>query len=623
MLLKHDAKRLSIFAYYDADGLVDASVLYLLKALHAESAAQIVVVNGTLTPESEKQVRAYCTTLLFRENQGFDITAYRMGLLSAEASLDDYDEILFYNQTIFGPVYPVREMFDAMAQRDVDFWGLTRHKGAHAASWDDTVAIAPHVQSFFFAVRKKMFTDVRFLDYWKNLPVIETYWDAVGKHEVLFTQKFAQMGFTWDVYVHTKAMEAYNDYPLMGMPAHLLAACRCPFFKRKSFLCTRQEYTNVPQGEATQTLYDFVRTQTDYPIEMVTQSLLRTADITTLTNALTMYADPSLPATAVKGVAAVLWIASDVLADLLFDALKMQKIDHIFCLFATTELCEKYAPRVHADMECIVTAENGTQYLCTDLWEKLQQYTYVLYLNNALPLLLDEFFDATSLHMAVESLAAQSCGALLAGREDIGVLLPPPPTHQECRSLGINWPQVAPAIKGALHTAGIEVPLGETRSGTASRGGMFFARIDALMPLARYPFTEECFAGMYPAYEYLVPLAAQSKGYLTARMCTPHTAYTLLANQNVMIQEISALWATPRKVRYDQIVFRMRAILDFYHERRYQMTLEQAFNADLTFKQKMWICAQIFLKPKTFARLHTKLKKENNVQTPPQTDELD
>ncbi|MEG2843273.1 MAG: hypothetical protein RR900_07285, partial [Ruthenibacterium sp.] len=102
-----------------------------------------------------------------------------------------------------------------------------------------------------------------------------------------------------------------------------------------------------------------------------------------------------------------------------------------------------------------------------------------------------------------------------------------------------------------------------------------------------------------------------------------HTAYTLLANQNVMIQEISALWATPRKVRYDQIIFRMRAILDFYHERRYQMTLEQAFNADLTFKQKMWICAQIFLKPKTFARLHTKLKKENNVQTPPQTDELD
>ena len=621
MLLTHQVKRLSIFAYYDAQGLVDDSILYLLKALRAECTAQIVVVNGTLTAESEAQMRECCTSLLFRENKGYDITAYRDGLLSVEAELDAYDEILFYNQTIFGPVYPLREMFDRMAQCDVDFWGLTRHKGARVASWDDTVSIAPHVQSFFFAVRKTMFSDARFLDYWKNLPVIETYWDAVGKHEVRFTEKFASYGFSWDVYVHTEALEAYNDYPLMGMPAGLLANCRCPFFKRKSFLCTRQEYTSVPQGEATQALYDFVHTQTDYPIEMLRKSLLRTEDITTLSNAFTMYYDTSLPQTAVDGIAVVLWVASDAMADTLCAAAAMQKNEHIFCLFASAALREKYAPMLYADAECITIAENGAQYLFTNLWPKLQKYTYVLYLNNALPLLLDEFFDVTSLNASIENLAGQSCGALLFQHDDIGVLLPPVPTHQECASFAVNWPQIAPQIKDALHTAGIDVPLGETRPGTASRGGMFFARTDALAPLADYPFTEETFAGLYPAWEYLVPLAAQSKGYFTARACTSLTAYTLLANQYAMLQEIQALWTTPDKMRYDQMLFRMRAILDFYKERRYQMTLEQAFHADLTFKQKMWICAQIILKPKTFAWLHAKFSQK--VAAPLPKDALD
>ncbi|MEG0910143.1 MAG: rhamnan synthesis F family protein [Ruthenibacterium sp.] len=623
MLLTHDVKRLSIFAYYDAEGIVDDSVLYLLKALRAECTAQIVVVNGTLTPDSEARVREYCTSLLYRENKGFDITAYREGLLSVRAELADYDEILFYNQTIFGPVYPVSEMFDIMARRDVDFWGLTRHKGARVASWDNAVSIAPHVQSFFFAVRKTMFTDARFLEYWENLPPIETYWDAVGKHEVLFTEKFAALGFTWDVYVHTEALELYNDYPLMGMPAGLLADCRCPFFKRKSFLCSRQEYTNVPQGEATQTLYDFVRTQTEYPAEIMTQSLLRTTDITTLTNALTLYYDTSVQKTMADGIALVLWVASEALADTLCAAPTMQKNDHVFCLFANEQLHEKYAPLLYADAECITISENGAQYLFTTLWPKLQKYTYVLYLNNALPLLLGEFFDATTMNTSIESLAGQSCGALLEEHGDIGVLLPPPPTHQECGSFAIHWPQIAPTIKEALHTAGIDVPLGETHPGTASRGGMFFARIDAIAPLANYPFTEACFAGLYPAWEYLVPLAAQSKGYFTARACTPLTAYTLLANQNAMLQEIDALWTTPDKMRYDQMLFRMRAILDFYHERRYKMTMEQAFEADLTFKQKMWICAQILLKPETFAWLHAKLTKENSAPLPAQTDELD
>ena len=47
----------------------------------------------------------------------------------------------------------------------------------------------------------------------------------------------------------------------------------------------------------------------------------------------------------------------------------------------------------------------------------------------------------------------------------------------------------------------------------------------------------------------------------------------------------------------------MQWIKDFYDERRYQMTLEQAFKAKLSFKQKLWIISQLLLSPQAFERL--------------------
>lgn len=617
MLLNADAKRLAIFAYYDAEGIVDDYVIYLLKAVQAQCETQIVVVNGTLTDEAKARVEKHCTRIVFRENAGYDITAYKDALLSEQENLSTYDEILFYNQTIFGPVYPLAEMFEAMAQRDVDFWGITRHKGARFSVWDNT-SFAPHVQSYFFCVRKALFTDERFMDYWKNLPKIETYWDAVSKHEVIFTETFAQMGFAWDVYVNTEDLEIYNDYPLMGMPAGILRATRCPFFKRKSFLCTRHEYANVTQGEATQALYDFIRTQTDYPVRYITQNILRTVDIATVTSALTMYCDITATAPKTDGIAAVLWIASDALAEMLCNTIMSKTYARVFAVFATEELREKYMPLLPADAKSAVTQENGAQYLFRTLFGELSAYEYVLYLHNSLPLLLNEFVDATTIQISAESLVADACAAILHAREDIGVMIAPPVMHQDCFAAGQNWPQLAPKIADSLKQAGIEVPLGETKPGLAVRGGMFFARKSAIAPLCRYPFTESTFSGIYPAWEYLVPLAVQSSGCLVATACSVITAYSCLANETALLREITAQWTTPGKPRYDQMRFRMQAILDFYHERRHQMTLEQAFRAKLTLKQKLWICAQIFLKPETFARLH-----KGGAAVEPPVDELD
>lgn len=616
MILEQDAKRLSIFAYYDADGLVDDYVIYLLEQMKQHCTQQIVMVNGTLQPEAEERLRKCCNELLLRPNEGFDVTAYKEAYWQAKDKTQ-YDEILFFNQTVFGPVCPLSAMFDDMNRRDVDFWGLTRHKGARKASWDNDVSIAPHLQSYFFAVRKSMFDTQEFRDYWDKMPQIETYWDAVSKHEVMFTEHFAALGYHWESYIDTEDLEEYNDYPLMGMPTEVLGR-GCPFIKRKSFLCGRYDYSTVPQGAAAQMLFDWVREKTQYPIKMILQNLLRTVDVATLQSTLTLAYDVrSAKGRAGKNVA-VLWFATEQLAPMLLRAAQaLQRDTAMICLFATQALHKQYESQLLRNVKCVVTPKNGAEYLFTTLWDKVSAYENVLYLHNGLPQLLEEFADATTLGTAVESLVPKGCDALLSEYAEFGAIVPIPPVHQENLALGINWPQIAPGLKQPLEQAGIRVPLGETGCGFAVRGGMFFARVEAVRPLASFPFADIHFEGTYPAWEYLVPLAVQSSGYLTVTSCTREQAYVAMSNHLTLLRDMTAKWVTPRMTRCDQLLFRQQGILDFYQERRFQMTLEQAFSAKLTLKQKIWICAQIFLKPETFAKLH---KGKTEQPTPPPDD---
>lgn len=620
MILPSGARRLAIFAYYDPDGRVDAYVPYLLNAVRPFCTRQVAVVNGALCPAGRAALEACADEVVLRPNEGYDVTAYKEAFLAVE-DLSAYDEILFYNQTIFGPVCPLDKMFGIMAARDVDFWGLTRHKGARAASWDDQVPIRPHVQSFFFAVRASLFRAPGFTTYWQGLPPIETYWDAVGKHEVVFTDHFAKQGYTWDVYVPTGDLEVYNDYPLMGMPVTLLKERGCPFFKRKTFITERHQYTTVPQGTAARDLYRYLCTQTEYPTRLVVENLLRTAPLADSVKALGPVYDVAHTAPRAGDTAVVLNVTGAALAPLLAQAAqKLAGTAPVYALCADESLRRAMAQALPGAV-CTVCGRRGPQELFGPLWPRAAAHEYLLYLSDDMPPLLEEFADATSLDAAVEALRPDACAALLEADENLGVLIPLMPSHQEPLTLGLNLPLAAGELDRVLGEAGVPVPLGRA-AGIASRGGMFFARTKALAPLAGVPLPDSLFEGLYPAWEFLPMLAAQGAGFFTGFAATPDKAFNELMNKGVMLDEVAALWATPRKMSYGHLYFRMKAMKDFYYERRYQMTLEQAFDAPLTAKQKLWICLQIILKPQTYQKLRRLLGLKEK-EPPRRTDPLD
>ena len=125
-------KRLGIFFFYEKNGDVDDFITYYLRDLARNLTELIVVCNGKLSKQGRAAFEEFTDQIIVRENKGLDVWAYKTALDHyGWQRLSEFDEVVMTNSTLMGPVRPLKEMFDAMAERtNLDFWGLTIHHGA-------------------------------------------------------------------------------------------------------------------------------------------------------------------------------------------------------------------------------------------------------------------------------------------------------------------------------------------------------------------------------------------------------------------------------------------------------------------------------------------------------------
>ena len=140
-------ERLGIFVFYDREGIVDSYIDYLLCDLRKCLSYLIIVVNGKVDILGYDIFSKYADQIVIRNNKGFDIGAYKEIIedLHQKKEMRKWDEIVFCNDTFYGPFIPFTQIFDEMAQRQVDFWGL---------NYIDNSFLS-HIQSYFLVFGKK------------------------------------------------------------------------------------------------------------------------------------------------------------------------------------------------------------------------------------------------------------------------------------------------------------------------------------------------------------------------------------------------------------------------------------------------------------------------------------
>ncbi len=287
-------KRLGIFCCYDANGIIDDYIYYLLNDINKNLDDLFIVSNGFLNKESIYKLNKYTDNdIIFRDNVGFDASAWKEVMLTIGLmQLSEYDEVVLFNDSFFGPIYPFKEIFDKMDMENVDFWGITEHGEAPDSKNIGPYGYRPrHLQTYFLAFRKNILQSMEFKKYWLDLPDYKTPTELVFKHETVLTKYFEDLGFTWKSYVESQDLEETRE-KVVNLYAYdmynMVSNRELPVLKRKIFKMPRKIYLRYNMASDLSNTIKYLEENTDYDTSLIYKYLLRTMDPSQLTENLNL-----------------------------------------------------------------------------------------------------------------------------------------------------------------------------------------------------------------------------------------------------------------------------------------------------------------------------------------------
>ena len=544
--LSENPKRIGLYFFYDAQGIVDEYNIYLLSDLKQNIQKLYVVVNGFITEEGRAKFETVADEIVVRENSGYDVWAYKVGIEHIGwDTLTEYDELVMLNFTNFGPVYPLSEMFDVMSRRDVDFWGVVMRYGTPHDPYQmcKYKYIPDHISTSFMVIRGRMLYSADFRNYWEHMPMIHSYDESVCLHEAVFTEDFKQLGYICDNYIDADDLKDKWDYVLMLFPYELIKNRRCPIFKRKTFYNNYEEFFMSCCGNPAYDLYEYLRNETSYKVDMLWENLLRTTNMWDLK--LRMQLQYILPDHFVEKepskskLALAMHIYYEQSIDKCFVYAQNMPVDtDIYISTDTSEKAEKIRS-AFAGVNCgnllvVVITNRGRDVsaLLTGLAPYLAGYEYVCFMHDkkgvhTKPYIIGESFEYKCFenNMGSKELVKNIISTFQENPR-LGILAPPPPNHSNYYyTVGYEWGQNYENTVLLAKELGIHVQIEKSKPPVAPLGTMFWFRPQALTVLfdRKYEYSDfpeepirETDGTMLHAIERLYPFAAQEVGYYSA-----------------------------------------------------------------------------------------------------------
>lgn len=569
-------RRLVIYVVYDRRGTVEEFVRFALEGMRNDAAHILAVVNGSLDDAGRALLETVTDDILVRSNDGFDIWAHKEGLAHIGDRIAEFDEVLLTNDTWFGPVRPYAPVFEKMNAREMHFWGMTDHEWEPLNKFTNKGDLPYHLQSFWIAVRKEMFLSPEWQSYWRDLPEMPSYFDAVLKHETQFTKHFQDRGYSASVAFPSE--DYPTEHPAL-FNADLLLADGCPLVKRRPFF----HYPPFLDRHAVigrRTAAEIA--QYGYPIELMWSNLAKNVQPKTLNTDAGMLEvlDESPHGPTPSRRIAVLAHCADprtldhLLArleqlplgfDLVITTLDADSADRI-----RTAIDDRTPPRADSIDVRILPSKHGRDMSaffigCRDILES-DDYDLVVKIHSRAPRKrganIARYFRRYQLESLISSPGQFSNLLALFDREPgLGAVFPPM-MHIGYALAGRGWSHYREPALEISKRLGIKVPF-DGATPLAPMGGMWVGRPEALRLLLKdrlryedYAVAKRDGADLARVQERIVPLALGELGYHCRTVLNQEHAGIAYANLAYKVDQLSI---TPPGYPLEQIQWLHRA----------------------------------------------------------------
>lgn len=194
--------RVAIFAHYDKKNIIDDYVIFYVQEL--QKIAKDVVFVSCCDLQEQELNKLDCYKIAQIHNE-YDFGSYKRGFNFAKEKnlLKNCDELIFANDSCYGPFKPLNKIFDKMSEKDCDFWGLTKNRIGFKKLKNGKVkdVYCPHIQSYFVVLRQNAFLSNEFDEFINSVIYQENKNDVVLNYEIGLTKALEKTGFKSDYVV--------------------------------------------------------------------------------------------------------------------------------------------------------------------------------------------------------------------------------------------------------------------------------------------------------------------------------------------------------------------------------------------------------------------------------------
>ncbi|MCU0721590.1 MAG: hypothetical protein MUC83_17905 [Pirellula sp.] len=178
--------RALIYVHFDRDGIVDPHVEYAL-AQYRPHVDHLVFVSPSVKELSPQQ-KTLVDSFVPRENIGYDFGSWRDGLRSLD--MDRFEEVLFANDSVYGPLWSPEPSLKFGRERDLDFWGMVMSDQSVSKK-----SSCRHIQSWFFAASKVVLHCDAFQQFWSSIENVDHKHEIIRRFEVGMSKAVTDEGF--------------------------------------------------------------------------------------------------------------------------------------------------------------------------------------------------------------------------------------------------------------------------------------------------------------------------------------------------------------------------------------------------------------------------------------------
>lgn len=551
---KEQVKRLGVFFFFDKDGIADRYVEYLISEFAKCQDKLIIVSNGEVSGKTKKMFFDYTENVIIRENKGLDVAAYLAAFQSLGwEKMETYDEITIMNFTLMGPVYPLEQMYHEMEQKDVDFWGISKHfKFDHDLLGNIPYGYLPeHIQSHFMVFRSSLVKSEEFQDFWNHMPKIEDYRDSVAMFEATFTKKFSDYGFKWEVYSTVDDMKGVSYNPIMEYPKELVKNRKCPFFKRRSFFQEQHVVLDTTLGESASDLFYFLEKETSYDTGMIWENIIRSCNHTDFVRSLhlnyilsTENVDDTEKDTGIKIVLIMHLYHKEQLKRSLHYANQLPGSADILILTRSEDVVyykENFKTSKGNNLKII--EYEGTEAECfLEISKKIRVYDIGCYYHDSNGnVVKNSFYYKNTENLLFNDIYVRNIIKTFNHNKYVGLLVPPEPNHAGYfATMGREWNGYFKDTVDIMKRLEIQIPVTESKEPVSPLGSMFWFRTSAILDetealiAVKNDYNAECFQHIW---KRLLPFICLKNGYFPAYVLTDYFGRIELTNLNFYLRE--------------------------------------------------------------------------------------